>query len=99
MFDVDLPSDTEAALQLLQQQFPALASRDGQATVPIVLQNQLYTVLNDRTLADRQLDELRCGCWRESWHQVALSLFSTPLLYSLQSFLHACYGGICGLKC
>lgn len=44
----DLPSDTEAGLQLLAQQFPLPGP-------PVMLVSQLYTIVPDRTAVDRNL--------------------------------------------
>ncbi|KAI3425287.1 hypothetical protein D9Q98_009054 [Chlorella vulgaris] len=49
-----LPNDTLTALHLLKSRFPAEA-----AVTPFASRSQLYSVLADRTLADRQLEELR----------------------------------------
>ena len=29
---------------------------------PFMLRSQLYSLVDDRTLVDRELDDLRCGC-------------------------------------
>ncbi|CAL5228660.1 g11830 [Coccomyxa viridis] len=51
-----IPCDTLAAILLLKSQFPSLASKN---TVPFALRSQLYTIVNDRTIVDRELDTLR----------------------------------------
>lgn len=53
----EVPNDTEAALRYLADLFPRKLFEDR--LPPIVLQHQLYSVLSDRTAADRQLNELR----------------------------------------
>ncbi len=53
----DLPNDTLAALLLLRSHFPMVWNRD---TAPLVLRSQIYSIVKDRTVVDRQLDELRC---------------------------------------
>ena len=52
----DLPGDALAALHLLRAQFPSLP---GRPVAPLVLRSQVYSVVRDRTAADRELDELR----------------------------------------
>ena len=52
----DLPNDTLAAVLLLRAQFPSGWSRD---VPPLVLRSQIYSIVRDRTVVDRQLDELR----------------------------------------
>jgi len=54
----DIPSDTLAAVLLLRSQFPYGWSRD---VPPLVLRSQIYSIVKDRTIVDRQLDELRCA--------------------------------------
>ncbi|EFN53649.1 hypothetical protein CHLNCDRAFT_36320 [Chlorella variabilis] len=49
-----LPNDALVALQLLNSRFPAVAG-----VAPFATCAQLYSVLADRTAADRQLEELR----------------------------------------
>ncbi|KAL0033609.1 hypothetical protein WJX79_007484 [Trebouxia sp. C0005] len=49
-------TDTLLALQLLRSQFPAKAR---EVIVPFMLRSQLYSLVDDRTLVDRELDELR----------------------------------------
>ncbi len=51
-----IPCDTLAATLLLKGQFPNLASK---SVVPFALRSQLYTIVNDRTIVDRELDTLR----------------------------------------
>ena len=51
-----IPCDTLAALLLLKSQFPSIANT---STVPFALRSQLYTIVNDRTIVDRELDTLR----------------------------------------
>lgn len=51
-----IPCDTLAATLLLRSQFPSVASK---STVPFALRSQLYTIVNDRTIVDRELDMLR----------------------------------------
>ncbi|PSC67391.1 Serine threonine-kinase 19 [Micractinium conductrix] len=50
----ELPNDTLAALQLLKSRFPPEAR-----VLPFATRAQLYSLLSDRTTADRQLEELR----------------------------------------
>ena len=53
----DVPDDTLAAVLLLKSHFPKLKQKD----VPLVaLRSQIYSVVRDRTVVDRQLDDLRC---------------------------------------
>ena len=54
----DLPGDALAALHLLRAQFPQLP---GRPVAPLVLRSQVYSIVRDRTAADRELDELRCA--------------------------------------
>lgn len=67
----DVPSDTLAAVLLLRSQFPYGWSRD---VPPLVLRSQIYSIVMDRTIVDRQLDELRCAA------QPQLLLLCTDLL-------------------
>ena len=60
---MDLPGDALAALHLLRAQFPPLP---GRPVAPLVLRSQVYSIVRDRTAADRELDELRCAVQR-SW--------------------------------
>ncbi|KAK9830644.1 hypothetical protein WJX74_000044 [Apatococcus lobatus] len=53
-----IPHDTLVALQLLVNQFPPAAKA---CVAPFALRSQLYSLVNDRTCVDRQLDELRTG--------------------------------------
>ena len=59
----DAPNDTLAAVLLLKAQFPKLQGRE---VAPLVLRSQIYSIVKDRTIVDRQLDELRCA---QPWHQ------------------------------
>jgi serine/threonine-protein kinase 19 len=52
----DLPNDTLAAVLVLRSQFPHVWSKD---TAPLALRSQIYSIVFDRTIVDRQLDELR----------------------------------------
>ncbi|BDA45346.1 Serine/threonine-protein kinase 19 [Coccomyxa sp. Obi] len=52
----ELPNDTLAAVLALRAQFPSGWSRD---VPPLVLKSQIYSIVKDRTIVDRQLDELR----------------------------------------
>ena len=52
----DIPCDTMAATLLLRNQFPCTSAKD---VVPFALRSQLYTIVNDRTIVDRELDMLR----------------------------------------
>lgn len=55
--DVDaIPCDTLAATLLLRSQFFNVSTRD---VIPFALRSQLYTIVNDRTVVDRELDMLR----------------------------------------
>ena len=54
----DVPDDTLAAVLLLKAQFPKLQGRE---VAPLVLRSQIYSVVKDRTIVDRQLDEMRCA--------------------------------------
>eukprot|EP00899_Mesostigma_viride_P006834 jgi/Mesvir1/16151/Mv08422-RA.1 len=51
-----VPSDIMACLTLLRQQFPPLSSV---SVPPLILCTQVYSVLGDRTTADRDMEELR----------------------------------------
>ena len=52
-------SDTMAALRLLHAQFPPASRAAGLPS--IMLKSQLYTIVRDRTIVDRELDDLRCA--------------------------------------
>ena len=52
----DIPCDTMAATLLLRIQFPCTHTKD---VIPFALRSQLYTIVNDRTVVDRELDMLR----------------------------------------
>ena len=52
----DIPCDTMAATLLLRNQFPCTTTKD---VIPFALRSQLYTIVNDRTIVDRELDMLR----------------------------------------
>ncbi|CAD7700987.1 unnamed protein product [Ostreobium quekettii] len=54
--DADVPCDTLAAILLLKSQFPKFASAHVH---PVVLKSQLYSIVTDRTIVDRELDSLR----------------------------------------
>jgi len=54
--DGALPNDTYLSLQFLRSQFPRL---EKVQVPPLILRNQLYSLLIDRTQADRDLDLLR----------------------------------------
>ncbi|XWS36445.1 hypothetical protein CRYUN_Cryun20dG0086600 [Craigia yunnanensis] len=49
-------SDTLVALRIMRAQFPQI---DKVAIQPFILQSQLYSSVNDRTLVDRELESLR----------------------------------------
>ena len=49
------PCDTLVALQLLKQQAPPAPL----APIPVIIAHQMYDVIRNRTLADRELDRLR----------------------------------------
>jgi len=51
-----IPCDTLAATLLLRSQFPNTTNKDA---LPFALRSQLYTIVNDRTIVDRELDMLR----------------------------------------
>ncbi|KAK1162843.1 serine/threonine-protein kinase 19-like [Acipenser oxyrinchus oxyrinchus] len=53
----DVPLDTKGALQYLASLFPLKLFND--TLPPIVLKHQLYSIKQDRTLVDRQLNELK----------------------------------------
>lgn len=57
MAGVDAMSDTLAALRLLAAQFPAAARATG--LPPIMLKAQVYSIVADRTAADRDIEDLR----------------------------------------
>jgi hypothetical protein len=48
-----LPSDVELGLQVLRTQFPEF--RKSKVSVPVILMNQLYAIVSDRTQVDREL--------------------------------------------
>lgn len=50
---VDLPSDVMLGLQVLRTQFPAFSK--SKMLVPVILKNQLYAIVNDRTQVDREV--------------------------------------------
>ncbi|DBA77677.1 TPA: hypothetical protein ACH3X2_008379 [Trebouxia sp. C0005] len=54
----------EPALQLLRSQYPAKAQ---EVIVPFMLRSQLYSLVDDRTLVDRELDELRFLVQERVW--------------------------------
>ncbi|KAI0242430.1 Serine/threonine-protein kinase 19 [Lamellibrachia satsuma] len=55
-----LPSDTKAALLYLKNLFP-LEKFEGRLP-PIITKHQLYSIIRNRTLVDKELEELRvCG--------------------------------------
>ena len=54
--EVDIPCDTLAAILLLKSQF--LQTADA-SLKPVVLKSQVYSVVKDRTVVDRELDSLR----------------------------------------
>mmetsp|Transcript_33826 Transcript_33826/g.54816 ORF Transcript_33826/g.54816 Transcript_33826/m.54816 type:complete len:281 (-) Transcript_33826:128-970(-) len=49
----NIPTDTEVTVSFFVHKFPSSAN-----TLPFVLKSQIYSVLKDRTLVDRELDEL-----------------------------------------
>ena len=53
----EVPDDTMAAVLLLKSHFPKLKQKD---VPPVALRSQIYSVVRDRTVVDRQLDDLRC---------------------------------------
>jgi len=59
-FDFEIPSDTKAALLFLKSVLP-LSKFEGKIPA-IVLKHQLYCVVKDKTLVDRQLNNL----WEEN---------------------------------
>eukprot|EP00052_Salpingoeca_macrocollata_P023633 m.208667 g.208667 ORF g.208667 m.208667 type:complete len:294 (+) comp22080_c2_seq1:932-1813(+) len=54
--DADIPDETHMALLTLRSEFP---TEKFPSLPPIVMQHQLYTHIPQRTMADRQLAELR----------------------------------------
>ena len=52
-----LPSDTKAAVLYLRNQFPI--DKFGVRLPPILLQHQLYSVMKSKTVADKELGDLR----------------------------------------
>ena len=52
----EVPDDTLAAVLLLKSHFPKLKQKD---VPPVALRSQIYSVVKDRTIVDRQLDDLR----------------------------------------
>lgn len=53
----EIPSDTLAAVWLLHKQYYNESNLSTQ--VPLVLAHQLYSIIDDRTVVDRELDEAR----------------------------------------
>lgn len=54
--DGKLPSDTMVAIQIMLQEFPKV---EKSVAKPFVLRSQLYSSVADRTMVDRQLEELK----------------------------------------
>ncbi|KAG7671681.1 hypothetical protein Ndes2526B_g07431 [Nannochloris sp. 'desiccata'] len=61
----EIPNDTVAALNLLKIEFPKLTG-----VRPFATRSQLYTILNDKTLADREIDQLK--------HENKIRIFKLP---------------------
>eukprot|EP00245_Coleochaete_scutata_P004603 TRINITY_DN17349_c0_g1_i2.p1 TRINITY_DN17349_c0_g1~~TRINITY_DN17349_c0_g1_i2.p1 ORF type:complete len:294 (-),score=47.37 TRINITY_DN17349_c0_g1_i2:119-1000(-) len=53
----DLPCDTLVALNVIIAEFPKFSKVESR---PFVLRTQLYNSINDRTIVDRELEDLRC---------------------------------------
>ncbi|KAI5073509.1 hypothetical protein GOP47_0011522 [Adiantum capillus-veneris] len=51
-----IPSDTEVALRMMQEQFPKI---DKVSVPPFVLLSQLYSTVKDRTFVDRELEVMK----------------------------------------
>ena len=51
-----IPCDTLAALLLLKSQFPSIANT---IFFNFSVRSEIYTIVNDRTIVDRELDMLR----------------------------------------
>eukprot|EP00884_Botryococcus_braunii_P006774 jgi/Botrbrau1/16098/Bobra.7_2s0064.1 len=64
---LELPSDTLAALLLLRAQFP----RTQAWQLPIALRSQVYSLVKERTVVDRELENLR--------HANKIRMFRLPL--------------------
>lgn len=69
-----IPCDTLAATLLLRSQFFNVSTRD---VIPFALRSQLYTIVNDRTVVDRELDMLR--------YSFSASVLQTPCQCALFS--------------
>jgi len=52
-------TDTEVALLTIRAQWPGQAEQDLPSTPPIILQSQLYALVDDRAEVDREVDRLR----------------------------------------
>jgi hypothetical protein len=53
----DLPDDAVVALQLLRAQYPKCPAA---GSFPVALVSQIYSLVNDRTAVDRELDQAFC---------------------------------------
>ena len=51
--DADIPSDAEASIRFLTSQFPLDAFE--QRLPPIIMKHQVYSLVEDKTEADREL--------------------------------------------
>ena len=82
-----IPCDTLAAILLLKSQFPSLASKN---TVPFALRSQLYTIVNDRTIVDRELDTLRYRSCTTARHSTLAITHAHCLPYEMLSVICSC---------
>lgn len=57
LYSNDVPNDTQAAVKYLASLFPRKLFNDVLPT--IVLKHQLYSIVKDKTIVDRQLNELK----------------------------------------
>ncbi|XP_013785197.1 serine/threonine-protein kinase 19-like isoform X2 [Limulus polyphemus] len=57
VYSADIPNDTEASLFFLKSVFP-VESFEGRLP-PIILKHQIYTIVKNKTLVDKQVNELR----------------------------------------
>lgn len=59
VFEGRPPSDTEVAVMMLREQWPGRAVPELARTPPVVLQTQIYALVEDRHEVDRELDRMR----------------------------------------
>jgi hypothetical protein len=59
--DIDLPNDTKVAMQAMKRDFAQLPSELVSAFPAIILKSQIYYLLEDKTKADREMNELKAS--------------------------------------